>query len=54
LLPVSSGGRKSIAYCVSFPNTIEAAIESAFGQWLEDHSTEIIAAIAKAHAESTN
>jgi hypothetical protein len=38
-------------HCVSFPNMMEAAIREAFTEWLENHSTEIIAAIAKAHEQ---
>jgi hypothetical protein len=40
-------------HCVSFPNMIETAIKEAFTEWLENHSTQIIAEIAKSYVEST-
>jgi hypothetical protein len=35
---------------ISFPQLLEDAIGRVFAEWAEDHSTEIIAAIAKQYA----
>ena len=35
---------------ISFPALLKDAIEEAFGQWLENHSTQIIVQIAKSYA----
>jgi hypothetical protein len=41
----------AIAHEISFPALLEEAVGDAFGNWLDKHSTEIIAAIAKSYVE---